>query len=317
MSGDSIGMMEGAFFVGRGELLQWVNELLDLNISKVEQCATGAVYAQIIDAIYPGTFPLAKVNWQAKHEYEFVNNFKILQKAFDKNGITRHIEVQKLVKAKYQDNLEFLQWLKRYFDINYNGEPYDAVGRRKGVDLLLIGSGNKPVTSGASKIGGEKKKFTKPASVPSAGVGSSAPKKFTKPTPSSTAAPGHGATGGAGSAVQAKKIQELEGEIAELKLTSDTLEKERDFYFGKLRDIEVLLQAYQEQEIPVVELVLKILYATEDERVEVDENGNLNIVNTAEDGAAVEQDVAPDAEPEEVEGELAEGEGELLQQEDM
>ena len=39
-----------------------------------------------------------------KHKYVLVNNFKILQKAFDSNGITQHIEVQKLVKAKYQDN---------------------------------------------------------------------------------------------------------------------------------------------------------------------------------------------------------------------
>ena len=36
-----------------------------------------------------------------------------------------------------------LQWMKRYFDINYNGEPYDAVGRRKGQDLYYIMGGNK------------------------------------------------------------------------------------------------------------------------------------------------------------------------------
>jgi hypothetical protein len=36
-----------------------------------------------------------------------------------------------------------MQWLKRYFDINYNGEPYDAVGRRKGQDLYYILGGNK------------------------------------------------------------------------------------------------------------------------------------------------------------------------------
>ena len=50
----NIGMMEGAFFVGRTELLNWVNETLQLNVSKVEQCCTGAIYAQIIDAIHPG-----------------------------------------------------------------------------------------------------------------------------------------------------------------------------------------------------------------------------------------------------------------------
>lgn len=35
------------------------------------------------------------------------------------------------------------QWLKRYWDINYNGTEYDAVGRRKGADLYLIAGGNK------------------------------------------------------------------------------------------------------------------------------------------------------------------------------
>ena len=274
-------------------------------ISKVEQCATGAVYAQIIDAIYPGTFPMSKVNWGAKHEYEFVNNYKILQKAFDKNGITRHIEVTKLVKAKYQDNLEFMQWLKRYFDLNYNGEPYDAVGRRKGNDLYYIGSGNKPVKGAGAATGGAKK-FTRPT----AGAGTG-PKKFTKPTGS--ASTGAAIGGGAGSAAQKKKITELEGEINELKLTSDTLEKERDFYFGKLRDIEVLLQAYQDQEIPVADMVLKILYATEDEKVEVDENGNLNITNSAggEEGVAEED---PNMEQPVEEGEYpAEAEGEMVE----
>jgi len=79
MSGDNIGMMEGAFFVSRGELLSWANETFQLNLSKVEQCATAAVYCQIIDAIYPGTVQMSKVKWQAKHDYEYVENYKVLQ----------------------------------------------------------------------------------------------------------------------------------------------------------------------------------------------------------------------------------------------
>jgi RP/EB family microtubule-associated protein len=43
------------------------------------------------------------------------------------------------MKAKYQDNLEMLQWIKKFFDLNYSGAPYDAVARRKGANLYLIG----------------------------------------------------------------------------------------------------------------------------------------------------------------------------------
>ena len=31
MSGDTIGMMEGAFFVSKGVILEWLNELLDIS----------------------------------------------------------------------------------------------------------------------------------------------------------------------------------------------------------------------------------------------------------------------------------------------
>lgn len=38
----------------------------------------------------------------------------------------------KLIKGKYQDNLEFLQWIKRYFDLHYGGgDKYDALERRR------------------------------------------------------------------------------------------------------------------------------------------------------------------------------------------
>ena len=37
------------------------------------------------------------------------------------------------------------------------------------------------------------------------------------------------------------QVKALQGEISEMKLNMDTLEKERDFYFSKLRDIEVLM----------------------------------------------------------------------------
>lgn len=132
---ESIGMMEGAFFVSKKEILNWVNITFKLSLTSIEQACTGALYCQIVDSIHPGKLKMQKVNWKAKLEHEYLNNFKILQQAFTECKISKNIEVEKLAKGKPQDNLEFLQWLKRYFDINYSGAEYDPEKRRNGADL--------------------------------------------------------------------------------------------------------------------------------------------------------------------------------------
>lgn len=53
-------------------------------------------------------------------------------------------------------------------------------------------------------------------------------------------------------------------QLAETKLNLEGLEKERDFYFGKLRDIEIYCQEQDAIESnPLLQKVLEILYATE------------------------------------------------------
>ena len=40
--------------------------------------------------------------------------------------------------------------MKKFFEMKYNGQPYDAVGRRKGQELFYILGGNKVAPGGAS-----------------------------------------------------------------------------------------------------------------------------------------------------------------------
>jgi len=44
-----------------------------------------------------------------------LQNFKILQTAFTNRGIDKVVPVDRLVKAKMQDNIEFLQWMKKFW----------------------------------------------------------------------------------------------------------------------------------------------------------------------------------------------------------
>lgn len=210
-----------------------------------------------MDAIYPGSFSLAKVKWGAKFDYEFVENYKILQAAFEKNGVDKHIDVDKLVKAKYQDNLEFCQWIKRFFDLNYCGQPYNGAERRKHQPFFYIMGGNKvappqkrgmmasPVSSG--KIYSGLNNFEQPSiDVPNA----------RQPTKDQI--------------------------INDLRYNVQLLDKEREFYFCKLRDIENLLQNRNLENDPLGCEILKILYASEEEQVIVNETGNLTIITPEE-----------------------------------
>lgn len=46
--------------------------------------------------------------------------------------------MDKLIKGRFQDNFEFLQWFKKFFDANYDGREYDAFDAR---GSFTIGSG--------------------------------------------------------------------------------------------------------------------------------------------------------------------------------
>lgn len=136
-----------------------------------------------------------------------------------------------------QDNLEFLQWSKRYWDQYFPGGDYDAVARRRG--------------SGAP-----------PAAAPRVSAASTT---AARRTPTSTAGPRVAKSiGGASSSALIQENNTLKETVA-------GLERERDFYFSKLRDIELLIQQaveedpeIEKQEDGLIKHIQSILYSTEE-----------------------------------------------------
>ncbi|XP_057948774.1 microtubule-associated protein RP/EB family member 1B-like isoform X2 [Malania oleifera] len=245
----SIGMMDAAYFVGRSEILAWVNSTLQLNLSKIEEAASGAVQCQMMDVTHPGVVPMHKVNFDAKSEYDMIQNYKILQDVFNKLKIDKHIEVNKLVKGRPLDNLEFLQWLKRYCDSINGGimnENYDPLERRckggkeKNPKGALRSSKSLQANSLSHSVSGYGTGINKIT-----GIKQGQKYDFLSGTDSSG------------------EIQALSKEIMDLKLSVDHLEKERDFYFAKLRDIEILCQTPELETLPLAAAVKKILYAVD------------------------------------------------------
>ncbi|KAK3322622.1 calponin homology domain-containing protein [Apodospora peruviana] len=224
----------------RQELLQWLNSLLQLNMTKVEQCGTGAALCQVYDSIFLDV-PMSRVKFNVNTEYAYIQNFKILQNTFTKHQIEKSIPIESLVKCKMQDNLDFLQWTKRFWDQYYPGGDYDAVARRKGGSLP-------------------------PSSAPAARATGSAAARRPGGTTPTAGGPRVGAKVGGGAASAA-----LQAENNTLKETVVGLERERDFYFSKLRDIELLVQQavdedpeLEKQEDGLVKQIQTILYSTEE-----------------------------------------------------
>ena len=343
----AIGMMDGAYFTSRNEILSFINTLLDLNLAKIEQTASGAVACQIIEYIFPNSIAMSKVNWAAKGSHEYVANYKLLQGAFSKNNIQKYIDVDKLIRGKYQDNLEFCQWLKAFFDqtssMMNTREGYDPIAvRAKGKGGKTVPSGNR---GGMKKVGSAASSSSSaPRAVASGAVKRAAPpvaRSVTSSVSSNKDAPPRPTSGGSSvssitrisaasgslkenasnargvptatntrkppsssNAVAVTQYEEeiralksenaaLESKYAELQRSSavvemslQTVESERDFYFEKLRGIEVMLQVYKEKEEEctgsgdvnrVMERMFKVMYATMEDDVVVDDEGNVSL----------------------------------------
>ena len=77
--------------LSRHDMITWINGSLSTNYKKVEELASGAAYCQFMDMLFAGSVPLKKIKFDAKHEHEYINNFKALQNSFKKMGVDKVI----------------------------------------------------------------------------------------------------------------------------------------------------------------------------------------------------------------------------------
>ncbi|KAI8773741.1 microtubule-associated protein RP/EB family member 1 isoform X1 [Biomphalaria glabrata] len=233
-------------------MLAWINDTLQTSYTKIEELCSGAAYCQFMDLLFPGSVILKKVKFNTKLEHEFIQNFKQLQACFQKLGVDKIVPVEKLVKGKFQDNFEFVQWFKRFFDANYGGQEYDPVSARGGEQLGQVAK-----TGAINKAPTAKPSVSKTSQPP--------PQRIVKQPSKSPAsnlvrrspgAPNHSAGG------DSQVIEELKGQIEQLNIDKEGLEKERDFYFNKLREIEVICQ--DNEGMPHIKEIMDVLYATEE-----------------------------------------------------
>ena len=57
---------------------------------------------------------------------------------------------------------------------------------------------------------------------------------------------------------------QLNEQVYSLKLALEGVEKERDFYFGKLREIELLCQEQGQENDDLVQRLMEVLYASDE-----------------------------------------------------
>ena len=214
---------------------------------------------------------MSRVKFNVNTEYAYIQNFKVLQSTYDdpppivqpshpnktntdtlvpsdcltRHAIDRSVPVEQLVKCKLQDNLEFLQWSKRHWDQYFPGHEYDALVRRKASGSASSSAAPAAPASSRTSTSGAARRPAASAST------------------ANRAAPRLGGGAPASSALKAEN-ESLKEAIA-------GLEKERDFYFSKLRDIELLLQtavenepAIEQDENGLVKNIQAILYSTEE-----------------------------------------------------
>ena len=105
-----------------------------------------------------GSVAIKRIKFDTKLEHEYIQNFKLLQAAFTKLNVDKAVQVDRLVKGRFQDNFEFMQWFNKFFMANYDGSAYAAFEVR---GCIRLGSGGARAPQGGGLNNGHKTSATR------------------------------------------------------------------------------------------------------------------------------------------------------------
>ncbi|OHT06590.1 Microtubule-associated protein RP/EB family member 2 [Tritrichomonas foetus] len=251
----------------RAELLDWINSLLGIHYTKIEEVSNGAAFCQLMDVLFEGDVNLRNVNYNAHSETEMIANYKILQKVFIKHKIERNFPVDSLIKCKPMAALENLQWMREFFDQTFSGGEYDGPARRAETGCREPGEKGKRRRGGTSSSSARVSITTAnktavaptPASKPARNATTVRTQKVTNTVATNkypTQTPGN-------NRVNTQQLQLLKGKIEELKNDNQILLEERNFYYQKLQKVEELCQNKEGDDF--AQQILEVLYQTDEE----------------------------------------------------
>ena len=369
----------------RQQLINWINECLDLNLSKIEDLGVGSIYLQLMDFInvtihQNKSFPMYQVYWtmdlifedqifyeegskklriiknpQLAGREQKMSNYKLLQKWFQELKIKKIIPIDKLILCKFQNNLEFVQWIFKYImqtikirgfqDINEfliyvkNENLYDPVSRRfagashsssisspssetnSRRSSILPKRSNGSINGSITTNSSSSKKTLYPETVSTSGTtrrAGSSNNRILSTTSSKISSTTAGSRNVSTNTTQRtpsnntsshnnfdiQETEQIKKTISKYENVIQSINSERQFYFDKLRSLELLILTIQENNNietnpelqQLVTHVLKILYSNEQDVIENENNNNND--NNIGDGEDESMDDMGDADEE-------------------
>ena len=283
-------------------LLSWIAKNFK-PIKKIEDASYGYTYCEIINKCHPDSLNMNKVSYSHKLDNHNENNYKLLQMALDKNNIKKYIDVKRLMKGKFLDNLEALQWFKVYFNnMNPSSIPEDFNLESKENDSK---SSSIPIRRPFSQKLKSNNQFSKNKNINCSPLKSIKPVSKAKEKFKSNICEvkQHKNIEEENELINLKsensdlknlitsiikekellqtELNQLKNETQKLKLNNTNLNKvvnlvgrEKDFYFSKLRDIEILLSKGKLNNI----LVEKILFSKYELIVLLNQNSDKEVL---------------------------------------